>query len=68
MFSIITDKDVNPLSWEEMGELEVGSLILLLCGYIKQMDYLRKKDKLALSYLSNSLLHRFQYYYGKEEI
>lgn len=67
MFSIICDKDGNPLNREEMGEFEVGSLILLLRGYVKQMDYLHKKDKRALSYLSDSLIHRFQYYYAKKE-
>jgi hypothetical protein len=67
MFSIITDKDGNPLSKEEMGEMEVESLTLLLRGYLRKMNYLRKKDKIALSYITNSLLHRFQHYYGKKE-
>lgn len=67
MFSIITDADGNPLSKEELGEMEVESLLLLLRAYLKKMSYLRKKDRMALFFLADSLLHRFQHYYNKKE-
>ncbi len=60
MFSIITDKDGNPISKEEFEKMNRESLVLLLKEYIKKMTYLYEEDKLALSYIAYSLLRSFK--------
>jgi len=60
MFSIITDGNGNPISKEEFERMNRECLVLLLQGYIKKMTYIRKEDKIALSFLADSLLHNFK--------
>ena len=55
MVSFVTDKDGNTLSDEDLKKMNVGSLISLLCGYVKKMKFCSDKDKKMLEYLSNSL-------------
>jgi len=59
MFSIITDENGNPISKEEFEKMNRKSLILLLKKHIKKMTYLHKDDKMALSFLADSLLRSF---------
>jgi len=60
MFSILTDENGNLISKEEFEKMNRESLVLLLKEYIKKMTYLHEDDKLALSYIVNSLLHSFK--------
>ena len=60
MFSILTDKNGNPISKEDFEKMNREHLVLLLKEYIKKMTYLHEDDKRALSYIANSLLHSFK--------
>lgn len=60
MFSIITDENGNPISKEEFEKMNRESLVLLLKEYIKKRTYLHEDDKMALSFLADSLLRSFK--------
>ena len=60
MFSIITDENGNPISKEEFEKMNRESLVLLLKKHIKKMVYLHEDDKMALSFLADSLLRSFK--------
>jgi len=60
MFSIITDKDGNPLSEEKLQEMNMKDHILLLRGHLEKMEYLKEEDRRILAYLTGHLLRSFQ--------
>ncbi len=60
MFSILTDKNGNPISKEEFERMNREHLVLLLQEYIKKMTYLHEDDKQALFFLAASLLRSFK--------
>ncbi len=59
MVDFITDKDGNPLSDEDLKKMNLESVILLLCGYIKKMKYICGKDKKMMEYLATRLHNSF---------
>ena len=60
MFSNLTDENGNPISKEKFEKMNRESLVLLLNEYIEKMTYLHEDDKLALSYIANSLRYSFK--------
>jgi hypothetical protein len=60
MFSIVIDKDCDPLSKEELKEMQRGGLILLLRKKIRRIDYLHVDDRRMMLYLVISLQYSFQ--------
>lgn len=56
LFSILADKNGNPISKEDFEKMNREHLVLLLQEYIKKMVYIHKNDRLALCYIANSLL------------
>ena len=60
MFSIITDKNGNPISKQELEKMDREFWILILQKYIKKMTYLHEDDKSALRHIAYSLFHSFK--------